>query len=130
MNAHLPQPLPGYDELARLAHDDPEGYEAARQRIIDDYLDTLPEARQARLRGLQFRIECVRRLAKSPLGSTIRIYELMWKSFLIMNDNWQELAHPEAAPPVAPPPRQAQIIEFRPPCREPPAADDPDGAAR
>lgn len=132
MNANLPMALPQHDELARLAHDDPEAYEEFRLRLIENFLDGVPEQRQARLRGLQFQIECVRRLSKSPLGSTVRIYDLMWRSFLLLNDNWQELMHDEsAAAPAQPPVREAQILEFRRPApaltqaedETPPAAD-------
>ena len=81
---------------------------------------------QARLRGLQFRIDGIRRLSRSPLGATVKLYDMMWASFLDMNDQLQGFArmtHPQHAGPalveaVDSLGQEAKIIAFRPyqPC--------------
>ena len=115
--------LPNFDALCRLARDDPQGYEALRQDLIERFIDAVPEAKKRRLRGLQFRIDMERRLAHSALGAVVRVYELMWKSFLNLNDNWQDLLQPNAKvaalrPAIAGKPclpgQPARIIAFRP----------------
>ena len=73
-----------------MARDDPVGYEEFRREIIENFIDNAPERLKPRLRGIQFRVDCLRQLSTSSLGATVRIYELMWGSFLALNSNWQE----------------------------------------
>lgn len=122
MSERLPVALPSHDELARLARDDPPAYEALRSELIESFIASAPERLKPRLMGIQFRIDHVRRLSRSPLGSTVRVYELMWKSFLTLNHNWQEFVQLEEAFLLGQdltendrcrPGRDAQILEFR-----------------
>lgn len=122
MSGRLPVELPSHDELARLAHDDPLAYEALRSELIENFIAGAPARLKPRLMGIQFRIDHVRRLSRSPLGSTVRVYELMWKSFLTLNHNWQEfveleeaflLGHDITESDRCQPGRDAQILEFR-----------------
>ena len=80
MNASLPVELPSHEVLSRLARDDPHAYEALRKQLIDSFIDSAPEKVQSRLRGTQFRVDCVRRLSHSALGSTIKVYEPIFLS--------------------------------------------------
>lgn len=100
---------PDHESLARLARDDPNAYEALRSRLVNELIDGAPEAMQRRLRGLQFRIDQLRRLARTPLGATVKIYSLMWGSFLTLN---RELSGFHSYRPH--PEQSARIIEFRP----------------
>lgn len=122
MSEHLRLTLPSHEELSKLARDDPPAYEALRREIIEDFIDNAPDKLKPRLQGLQFRIDSLRRLSRSALGSTIRIYDLMWKSFVTMNYQWQEFLHLEE-PLTGPrstegnrglPERSARILQFRP----------------
>lgn len=89
-----PQPveLPSYDVLSQLARNDPAAYEAWRCEVIDDFINSAPDKIKPRLRGLQWRVECVRKQSKTALGSAVRLNDLMWKSFLCLNDRWHDLA--------------------------------------
>lgn len=109
MNHCLPAGHPDHESLAKLARDDPDAYEALRSQLVNDLIDGAPEQMQRRLRGLQFRIDQVRRLAHTPLGATVKIYTLMWGSFLTLN---RELSGIHSAPPLAE--QSARIIAFRP----------------
>lgn len=128
MSERLPVELPSHDELARLARDDPPAYEALRSELIESFIASAPARLKPRLMGIQFRIDHVRRLSRSPLGSTVRVYELMWKSFLTLNNNWQEFVQLEEAFLCGQdltesdrrlPGRGAQILEFRSDKRKP-----------
>lgn len=128
MHARLPLALPSHDDLSRLAREDPSAFEALRHALIERLIADAPERMQARLRGLQFRVDCLRRLSRSPLGATVRIYELMWDSFLDLNASFQAPIGGEirplpgggAAATAKPPATDAQILEFRPrPVRQP-----------
>lgn len=93
MSQAQPVELPSHEVLSQLARNDPAAYEALRCEVIEDFINHAPEKIKPRLRGLQWRIECVRRQSKTPLGCAVRINDLMWESFLSLNDHWQDLAH-------------------------------------
>ena len=124
-----PLDLPSHDELAQLARNDPQAFENLRSELIASFIEHAPPRHKTRLSGIQFRVDCERRLSRSPLGSTVRVYKLMWESFLSLNGNWQALVRAkeefespaDAAPaPLCEPLPSARILDFRPPrAREP-----------
>lgn len=83
--------IPCYEILAQLARDDPAAYEKWRREVIEHFIESTPAHLQRRLRGIQFRVECLRRGSRSALGATVKIYSLMWNSFIVLNDEWQAL---------------------------------------
>lgn len=83
--------LPSQSELLQLAHDDPQAFELLRAELIDRAIQRAPERLQLRLRQLQFRMDGVRRLARTPLGALIRMQAMMWDSFLELNEALQRL---------------------------------------
>ena len=91
MSTHPAPRLPDFDSLSKLARDDPQAFEELRRSLVNDLIDNAPQARQARLRGLQFRVDTIRRLSKSELGAAVKIYELMWRSFRSLADEWSGL---------------------------------------
>lgn len=113
--------LPSHEVLAQLARDDPQAYELLRSEMIERFIGSAPEGIQQRLRGIQFRVDCVRRLSQSALGATVKISKLMWESFLSLDRSWQSLARLEkgqydpARDAEFFPQGNARIIEFRPP---------------
>lgn len=116
----LPLELPSHEVLSQLAQSDPDAYEALRRELIDSFIDSAPPRLTPRLRGLQFRIDGIRRLSRSRLGTTIKIHEMMWQSFLRLNSGLQDLVRATAgqAPPsyvAHVPAAGAQILRFR--CR-------------
>lgn len=104
MDAYPVRENPDHEKLSRLAHDDPEAFEALRRQLIATMIDRAPRRLRKRLRGLQFRIDHVRALAHTPLNAAVRISELMWKSFLNLND---ELSGRNTRPH-----RDAQVINL------------------
>jgi len=93
-----PKKLPSHDVLSKLARDDPEAFEELRRELNDDLINNAPERMQPRLRGIQFRVDAMRQLSKSPLGAAVRVYSLMWESFLEMNRELQALVRPPDTP--------------------------------
>ena len=92
--------LPSHDALVRLADSDPEAFEALRRQLIEDFINRAPDSARLRLRGIQYRVEAIRSASRSPLGATVKIHELMWKSFLQMNQRLQELVTQPAVLPL------------------------------
>lgn len=115
--------LPGHDILWALSCDDPQTFETLRSDLIENCIRSAPERIQPRLRQLQFRVDGIRRMSRTPLAATLKIQALMWESFLEMNDKLQEIARhgSRGAPRLAAtaddrqrPARSAHIIEFHP----------------
>lgn len=116
MGAQQPVELPSHEVLSQLAREDPQAYEALRLALIQGFIDSVPAGMKPRLRGIQFRVDCVRQLSRSALGSTVRVYKLMWESFLRLNESWHEAVQlpPSHAEPHTARPGGARILEFRP----------------
>ena len=78
--------LPSIDEMIKLAQTDPEALEKIRLEAIEELIGNAPEHFQRRLRGLQFEIDCKRRIHKSPLGACISISTMMLDSLNRLNE--------------------------------------------
>ena len=112
-----------FDEWSRLAKDDPSAFEARRIALIEDYLRRFPQSGQRRLRGLQFRIDMVRRRARTPMGACLKISSMMWESLLGQHglkaalDTLLDFPSRAALAPSQPRSRgtSARIIPFRKP---------------
>lgn len=79
------------DQLIFLAKQNPEAFESITRSLIDNFLSR-SECDQLPLRRLQFRIDSVRYRARTPLKACLKISEMMWDSFLEMNDRLQEIS--------------------------------------
>lgn len=121
---HQPKELPCFDELSRLARDDPQALEALRGELVDECIGNAPEHLRLKLRRLQFRVDGVRRRSRTPLAAAVKLNVLMWVGFLEMNDALQDLVQGAQWRPRLPDTgsravvrscaKNARIIEFRP----------------
>mgnify|MGYP002778903851 CR=1 FL=1 len=110
-----------FETWSRLARENPEEFERRRREAIEEVINRAPVEDQARLRGLQFRIDMERQRSKSPLGACVRINKMMWESFGEMRQALESLkgelknpgsgaqTHAAAATPKA----SAEILPFR-----------------
>ena len=69
--------LPSFDELMRLASQEPDKLEFLRENWVNNQIASAPEHYQRRLRGLQFQIDMERKRASNPVSSCIRISRMM-----------------------------------------------------
>jgi hypothetical protein len=102
-----------FDYWAKLAADDPAGFENARQQIIDSLIDSAPEHHRQRLRGLQWQVDRTRERSSSALGSCAKISNLMWEKLLGdggLVQQLERLTHDREPP--ANPTRQATLLTF------------------
>lgn len=112
--------LPSHQTLSQLACDDPQAFEALRNTLINDCIDGAPEKLQHHLRQIQFRVEGIRRLSRSPLGALVKIQAMMWDSFLKMNEELQDFSLSSKAPllfrerKTEVHTKSAKIMKFRP----------------
>ncbi|WP_430462780.1 DUF3135 domain-containing protein [Thalassolituus sp. LLYu03] len=101
--------LPSFEELRRLAEEDPQALEALRQQHVDAMITAAPEDLQRRLRGLQFRIDAERNRASNPLSACLRISRMMHEHLHQLLDAVHESYEPTATPTVV---QSASIIPF------------------
>lgn len=78
--------LPDFDELVRLAKEDPEELERIRAEAVETLINKAPLESQRRLRGLQFQVDMERQKAKNPMDSCIRVSKMMHDSFNTLRD--------------------------------------------
>lgn len=100
---------PDHETLSELARDDPEAFEDLRRKLVGELIERAPEATKRRLRGLQFRIDDIHRRSSNSLGATVKIYRMMWQSFLRLHDELTNFSEP-----VETPRHSAQVLDFRP----------------
>ena len=67
------------NEWFKLAEEDQEAFEAEREKLLSQFIESGCNKRQ--LSGLQFRINMERRRAKNPLDACIRISKMMNEQF-------------------------------------------------
>lgn len=73
---------PSFNELLKLAQEDPEALEEFRQEQVELLITQAPIKYQRRLRGLQFQIDAQRALhPNSPMGACLKISQMMHDSF-------------------------------------------------
>ena len=103
-----------FDSWSEIAKTDPETFEAMRREVIDNFIDSVPEERQRRLRGLQWQIDCLRARAGNPLSACIQISRMMWDTFQQLGEVSRDLTRPGPLP-ARPPAPEATVLAFRAP---------------
>lgn len=93
--------------LMEIARSNPEELERIRVREVEQLISRAPAHLKQRLRGLQFQIDCKRRLHKTPLGACIEISKMMFDSVYSLN----EALHGRDSEPYANK-TQARLLEF------------------
>ena len=99
-----------------LAARDPEAFERERRATLDAFIAGASLEHQARLKGLQFRIDLERQRSATPLGASIRLNRLMWDSFTELRSALEKLRDASPARPAAvaqaAAPRVAAVLRF------------------
>lgn len=81
-----------FKEWSELAKTDPESFEARRNRVINEAIRRVPTDRQQMLRGLQWKVDRIRELKRTPLAACIAITDMMWDTFNNLHHAYTELA--------------------------------------
>lgn len=74
-----------FSEWSELANSDPDAFEQRRQEAIEQTIQAMPVDKQKRIRGLQWRIDQERQMAKSPMATCIKLSNMMWEQ--VLGDN-------------------------------------------
>jgi uncharacterized protein DUF3135 len=105
-----------FDEMVRLAKEDPDAYERKRETMIQEVIDnTSPEVKR-RMEGLQWQIDQIRTTSANPMSSCLKISQMMWDNVLGEDglvDHMKRLSSPEQIPRLGKTRESAAIIDFR-----------------
>ncbi len=74
-----------FEYASKLFREDPVAFEEYRLKTIEECISKLPEKRQQRARGLQFRIDNEMRKIKNPLARAAKMNSLMIESLMKLN---------------------------------------------
>ena len=84
--------LPSFDAMSTLFHSDPAAFERLRTQLIESEISKASPDTQRRLRGLQFRIDAIRRTSKTPLACCVRIQQMLnskaFELLTVLNDGY------------------------------------------
>lgn len=80
-----------FKEWSELAQTDPERFEAKRSRVLNEAIRRVPADRQRMLRGLQWRVDRVRELKRTPLAACMAISDMMWETFSDLHHSYIKL---------------------------------------
>lgn len=69
-----------FEAWAALAKADPQVFEARRRAVIAEAIAAMPPHQQARMRGLQWRIDMERTRYRHPLVSCTQLFNQMWST--------------------------------------------------
>lgn len=86
---------PSFDQLIKMAETHPEALEQFRQREVEALIDSAPDDIQRRLRGLQFQIDCQRRIHPTPIGACVAISRMMHESVARLHQVLNGTLHPQ-----------------------------------
>lgn len=103
MNDSVKKQAFDFSEWSNLAAKDPKAFEKRRQQTIEAAIQSIPDAKQQRIRALQWRIDQERNRSKSPMAACIRLSNMMWDNLLGENgllDNLRHVDHNGIGQPV------------------------------
>lgn len=103
-----------FDEWRQLAQEDPEAFERRRRAVVEALIAQAPRSRQARLQGLQFRIDLERRKADSPLAAALRLQEMLAAQLQELAQALERLGACETPRRTPPQPRSATVLPLEP----------------
>lgn len=87
-----------FDEWAELYRSDPVAFEERRKKLLTQTIEQAPAELQPKLNQLQWRLDGIHR-QHTPMGALLVMQNMMWESFLNMNDQLQVLIHHVEGPP-------------------------------
>jgi len=78
-----------FEKMMVLARDNPEEFERQRIMLLDGLIQSRPDIKWAN--AFQSHIDMERIKAKTPLACCLRLYSMMWESFLNLDEQMQRL---------------------------------------
>jgi len=104
-----------FDEWLDLSKSDPDTFESRRLESIEEFINSVPEDKQHRLRCLQWKIDRVREKMPTPLAACVAISDMMWDSLDRLNQLYHDCesaTSPKYGKQVLTPLPNAEIIQL------------------
>ena len=89
LRTHKPQSLPSFDELMKMAQDDPEAFERFRQDKAREMIEGASENMQPRLWAQQSHIDRVINNCKNPNHTNVVLMNELQKQLMKFRDTLQ-----------------------------------------
>lgn len=86
-----PIELPDFNELLRLAKEEPDALEALRKQYTEQLLASAPPESLSRLQGMAFVLDAKRRTAHSPAEACKAMSELMLERLKVLQANFADI---------------------------------------
>lgn len=77
--------LPDFDHLVTLANEDPDAFEALREKLCGQVIERAPERSKKRLEGIQFTVDMERQRCRTNVQACLRISEMMQTALVELN---------------------------------------------
>ncbi|MCF7482041.1 DUF3135 domain-containing protein [Vibrio sp. J1-1] len=97
LRTHKPQPLPSFDELMKMAQDDPEAFEQFRQEKAREMIEGASKSMQPRLWAQQSHIDRVINNCKNPNHVNVVLMNELQKQIMKFKDALQGNTTPDQA---------------------------------
>lgn len=81
-----------FEDWRHLHETDPDVFELRRNEALESVIQSAPSDMQARLRGLQFRVDMERTRAGSDLAACLKAQSMMWDSLVRLRDALLDLS--------------------------------------
>ncbi|MCG9700590.1 DUF3135 domain-containing protein [Vibrio natriegens] len=104
LRTHKPQTLPSFDELMKMAQDDPEAFEQFRQDKAREMIEGAPESMQPRLWAQQSHIDRVINNCKNPNHVNVVLMNELQKQVMKFREALQGTSQPE---------KTRNVVQFR-----------------
>lgn len=104
LRTHKPQPLPSFDELMKMAQDDPEAFEQFRQDKAREMIEGASESMQPRLWAQQSHINRVINNCKNPNHVNVVLMNELQKQVMKFGEALQGTPQPE---------KTRNVVQFR-----------------
>lgn len=104
-----------FDMWSELSQKDPEAFEALRKKAVNEFITSVDEQKQQRLRCLQWKVDKVREKQKTPLAACVAISDMMWDSLEQLNQlyyDYEGVTKMQGGKRVVTPLPSASIIKF------------------
>ena len=84
-----------FDHWCKIAQQEPEKFEAMRQRMIDELIAQAPPHLKSRMTGLQWQVDQIRKQASNPMAACLQISQRMWANVVGENGLLEALQEPK-----------------------------------
>ncbi len=99
-----------FEKWSELAKTDPQAFERLRSQFLLAALNQIDSSKRHKFECLQWRLDQIRDMTKTPMSACIKISQLMWTSFEELRQQYGE----DNTPLIESKKKSATILPFQP----------------